>query len=183
MRQLLFFFCLIGLQISAQELPELKKIWMLGGNADIYIERVGGNQGRLIAIAHPGVGYFVAKNFAVGLRTPIGFLSNEYKIGIAPFTRYYFPSKSTTRLFVEINGGYSWRGLKNVAINSYNMEYSWLFGGSGGAAFFINKNVSIDLFLFYSGQNSKTKIKELDMFTEPILKAEIGIGAGFQIFL
>jgi len=183
MRLVLLLLTMLTGQIFAQEQMELKNRWMVGGNAEIYIERIGGNTGRLIAIAHPGAGYFVAKNFAIGARTPVSFFSNEYKLGIVPFTRYYLPSKSTARLFVELNGGRTWRGLKDVSTNRYSMEYSWLFGGSAGAAFFVNKNISIDIFLFYAGQSSRTRIVDTDIYTDALMKAEIGLGAGFQIFL
>lgn len=184
MRQLLLFFCLMmGTQISAQDYPELKKMWMVGGNAEAYIERIGGNTGRFIAIAQPGFGYFVAKNLAVGMRSPMSFFSNEWKIGVAPYVRYYLPVGSHVRPFLEVNGGYSWRGIKDVALNRYSMEHSWLYGGNAGASFFLNPRVSIDLFLFYSGQSSSTRILDTDVFTDPLLKAEMGIGAGFQIFL
>jgi hypothetical protein len=169
--------------LQAQDKPELLQDWIAGGNAEIYIERVGGNQGRLIALAEPQLGYFFVKNFAAGVQLPASFFSNEWKVGTALFARYYIPVEGTSVPFFEGNFGREWRTIKDVSGGSNSVDKSWTFGGKAGMAFFFNPHVSIDLYLYYRGKNSQSTIGNTGMLTDPVLKQEMGIGTGFQIFL
>lgn len=183
MKQLLFVFVLISSTALAQENLELKNKWLVGGNANIYVERVGGNTGRFVAQVQPQAGYMLSNRWAIGTRMPASFLSNEWNVGLSPFVRYYLPIKGQALPFIELNGGYSWRGIKDVALDTYLVEQSWLFGSCAGMAFFVTNYVSFDMFFYYTGMMSKTKLPGTGIFTQPINKAEMGIGLGFQIFL
>lgn len=172
-----------GFGLNAQTDSSLAKKWLVGGNAEMYMEKIGSNSGRVIAILEPQVGYFFTNYLAAGLRVPLSFKSNEYQISIQPFVRFYLPTESMIRPFLEVNTGYDWRVIIPVTSTPNNVERSWLFGARGGAAFFLNKSVSIDMFLFYSGVSSKSEIGTTGEISDPLLKQYLGLGAGFQVYL
>ena len=178
----IFFSISFGLAAQIDSV-ELKKRWLVGGNGQIYLEKIGANTGRLIVIAEPQAGYFFSNSWMAGLRAPMSFFSNEYKIATQPFVRFYVPIKGHVIPFIEANIGYEWRVIINVTEAPNNLDKSFLYGTRAGGAFFLNQNISIDLFLYYSGQNSRYKNGETGEVSDPLLKQYFGIGAGFQIYL
>ncbi len=169
-------------QIQADEEVYLYKgLWMIGGNGRIYVEKIGTQTGRLIAIIEPQTGYFFTRYLAAGLRLPMSFKSTEYEVATTPFIRFYAPIQGNIIPFAELNGGYSIRAVKDVN-GDESKTNSYLYGVRTGAAFFIKKNISLDLFLYYSGKKSSTKYPD-GSTSEPITNQFMGVGAGFQIYL
>lgn len=179
---LLFVLFTLGL-LAQVDSVQLQKRWLVGGNGQIYLEKIGANTGRLIAIVEPQGAYFFTNSWMAGLRAPMSFKSNEYKIAVVPFVRYYVPIKGHVRPFFELNFGHDWRVIINVSDTPNNLDNSWLYGARAGGAFFLNQHVSIDLFLYYTGQNSRYKNGATGEVGEPLLKQYFGVGAGFQIYL
>lgn len=178
------FFFLIGHVLAAQNEILLAKRWMVGGNGQIYIERIGGNQGRFIAVIEPQIGYFLNNRWAIGARIPFKFSTNEWQLGGAAFTRFYFKPTKEIKPFLELNGGHNWRVIPDVSGNVKNSyENIWLFGWRAGAAFFLNQNASLDLFLYQNGSRSTSKNPFSGASPTPLFKYEMGIGAGFQVYL
>lgn len=179
-RVLLLFFIFASFGVSAQEEKpgfNLSKNWLLGGNGQLYIEKVGDQTGRLIFVVEPQTGYFFNQSWLVGLRTPLSFKSNEYEIGALPFVRFYFPVQGNIIPFVEANGGYNLRVIIGLDDEPNVNENSWVFGARGGGAFFLNDRASIDLFLFYTGESATFD------GSDPLLKQFAGVGAGFVVYL
>lgn len=161
---------------------KLEKHWLLGGNGKMFVERAGGQTGRLIIEFEPQVGYFFTNWFATGLRFPIDFRSNQYSVGVIPFTRFYLPTKKMIWPFAEFNVGREWRILTDLSSQENDVERSWVYGAQLGAAVFIRDNISIDFYFYYTGKNAQTEFAD-GGFSKPITIEFIGLGAGFQIYL
>ena len=179
-RLLIFCFVLASISLYAQEEKpgiQLHKNWLLGGNGQLYLEKIGDQTGRLIFVVEPQAGYFFSPSWMVGLRAPLSFRSNEYEIGVLPFVRYYFPVKGDIIPFLEANGGYKLRVIIGLDDEPNVNETSWVFGARGGGAFFLNDHASIDLFLFYRGESATFE------GSDALLKQFFGLGAGFVVYL
>lgn len=131
----------------------------------------------LVSIA-PSVGYFVTKGFMVNLSANFSFsktdLGKTSYTAITPGLRYYFLNSSKIRPFLGVRGGIINRKLPNLDSDVYPV-----FGGQGGAAIFLNDNVSLDMFLDYSYiRDRKVEKQELPETTNSAL----GFGLGFSFF-
>lgn len=156
---------------------------MLGGNGEMYVERIAGNTGRLILIIEPQAGFFFSNSWAAGIRLPLGFLSNSYQIAVQPFARYYVPLKNKIRPFVELNTGREWKNnLDPTTLDVVYKEQSWLLGGRTGAAFFIGNHVSLDVYLYYDSQNTSWQDLKQNA-SGNLINQQFGLGVGFQIYL
>jgi outer membrane protein len=134
----------------------------------------------------PGVGYFIANNFALGVTAPLTFKKNGYNTfdvkestyGASILGRYYF-GKSNFKPYVTAEAGY-------LASKSYSemtgSQYDDLFSGPAlaggiGLAGFINEHVSLDIELGYVYSNLVySEDKELKMNVNGF-----GIQVGFSI--
>jgi len=160
---------------------------MIGGNGEMYIERLNTNTQNLYTISiEPQAGYFFTESIVGGMRLPFGFSVNSFQVTLLPFAAYYFPLKGSIKPFVELNTGVAWDN--NIDEESYKVDYkqtSWIAGGRAGAAFFIKQNVSLDLFFYY--RNKRTNWRDLDpdaiQLEGVTTLKKLGIGAGFQIYL
>ncbi|RYC66912.1 outer membrane beta-barrel protein [Spirosoma sordidisoli] len=146
----------------------------------------------------PSAGYFVADNLVVGLSVPVNYQhyqtrfatvgNTQYSItntqlGLAPFVRYYVGS-ARLRPFIDATVGYTqqWyraRNLNGVSENLYK-QGSFAYGGSIGAAYFINNTVSLDASLGYRKNNVVNTSLVSTGYREP---GTIGLNVGFRIFL
>jgi len=177
-------FCASFFLAQAQERDSiiLKNRWLVGGNAKLFVESISGQTGRLIIEIDPQAGYFFTNWFAVGVRMPLSFTSDAYRIGTSIFTRYYLPTKSYVKPFAELNGGASWRRIYDLNTGEYDdLENCWLIGSQLGAAFFFNPKVSIDFYLYTSCQQCTQEYN--GSVSESPLYITFGLGAGFQVYL
>lgn len=156
---------------------------MVGGSGDLYMERIAGNMGRLIFIVEPQAGYFITDTWAVGMRLPLGFLSNSYQIATVPFVRYYLPLAGNIKPFAELSAGHEWKN--NLDPSNFDLVYkerSWLIGARAGAAFFIRQNISLDAFLYFAGENTSWEDLKLEA-SGSLSNQRYGLAFGFQIYL
>ena len=168
--------------LRAQPDSSLAGTWMVGGNGDLYVERIAGNSGRLIFIVEPQAGYFITNTWAVGMRFPLGFLSNSYRVAAVPFVRYYLPLAGNIRPFVGLSGGREWKNnLDPSTLDVVYKERSWLLGVRAGAAFFIRPNISLDAYLYYAGENTTWEDLKLEA-TGSLANQRFGLAFGFQIY-
>ena len=146
--------------------------WMVGGS----IGNIGYSfEGEAFNIQlNPRAGYFVSDGIAVGAQASIGLTAvkdfdNEWRYGIAPFVRYYFPegASSTGRFFAQ--------GDVGVSGSSAGGGASLALGANLGYAHFITNTVALEAILGYN--YSKANVNLGDKATG------LGIGLGFQIYL
>lgn len=166
---------------QATDPMNLQKKWLVGGNAKLYVETLGPETARLTVDIEPHVGYFFTHWFALGMRLPVSFTSDAFRATINPFMRVYVPVKGNVIPFLEVNGGHSWRFIYDTQSSAYDdVERCWIVGTQAGAAFFLNKNVSIDFYTYYARQDCR-------LFSNGVLYPSrlahnFGLGAGFQIY-
>ena len=176
-----FLVLTLGLQAQEKDSIALAKKWLVGGNAKFYVETVGSQTARLIVDIEPQAGYFITNWFAVGLRLPVSFTSDAFRTTINPFVRFYLPVGGNIIPFAELNGGHAWRMIYDTQTSAYDdVERCWILGTQAGAAFFINQNVSIDVYLYYSGQNCQ--LESNGVIYPQRINHNFGLGAGFQIY-
>lgn len=181
---LVIIFALLSFLSHGQEREpiQLKKSWMVGGNAKLFVEKLGNQTGRLIVEVDPSAAYFVTEYLALGMRFPLSFTSDGYRIALNPFVRSYLPTKCYVRPFVEVNAGHNWWWVYDNNGQEYGLaQKNWLFGSQLGAAFFLHKKVSIDIYSYYTGQKS-TNIQQ-GKETDGGFYHNIGFGVGFQVYL
>ncbi len=126
----------------------------------------------------PAVGYFVAKGFMAGLNMSYSFTKTEEAkltfLSFTPVLRNYFLLNGKTRPFIEARGGVIYRKLPGEPEDTYPVV-----GGRGGAAIFVNDQVSIDLFVDYSYvKDNQRNDDEMVDATNSLL----GFGVGFSYF-
>lgn len=138
----------------------------------------------------PHAGYFIKDNLALGIEVSLSFsktedydydsTQRESTLAFSPFARYYFGDKKV-RPFLFASGGigsyktkYHSRLFTDSKSDSSNTLFFYSLGG--GAGFFLNDTVSIELELGYGRLSSK----EGDFGT---IQNAFGLNGGFSIFL
>ena len=142
-----------------------------------------GGSGTIIAL-QPTRGWFVSDGLAIGAGIPFFYVGSGgthiTQIGIAPFLRYYFgPSKTKPFLGASV-------GVVNTSASGNNgSSTNGLYSATGGVAFFLNRNVSFDLGLTYTGGNAGVVNTLLlggaNALTPNVPKA-LNISLGFQVY-
>ena len=133
----------------------------------------------------PAMGKFVADNWVVGGRLGLSFgmqrdagrnfNSTGFAISAGAFSRYYFSLSKRIKPFVELETGIG-QGFANA--NGMRFDPRWAyFQASGGAAFFISKNASLDLSLGFRGTT------ELDKSALGNLAGGLQAKVGFSLYL
>jgi outer membrane protein W len=169
-----------------------KGSWLMGGSAGLdYTVQTSGRT--LNASLSPQTGYFLADNFALGLRLPLGLQSNytetlsadgiqtenrtlTYRAGIGPFVRYYF-GKSAIRPFINAGTDYQFSRTR-IAVNGseqarIRVEDSYSISGGAGMAYFISQFVGLESQLGYTYFRSD----ELNKYSR------LGLSVGLQIYI
>lgn len=139
----------------------------------------------------PSVGYFVAKNLAVGTSLPVSYLTygstlqgssarsklNATSLGLGPFIRYYIGS-AKLRPFANASYTYSyfWQNSTDASMgqeSKSHFNYSSYTVGVG-AAYFINNTVSLDASLNYGDT--------LDKNRNSLSNGSTTLNVGFRLF-
>lgn len=166
--------------------------WLMGGSAGLDYT-VQASSKIFNASLSPQTGYFLADNFAVGLRLPMGLQNNitqnisaggvesenrtlTYRAGIGPFVRYYF-GKSAIRPFVNAGTDYQFARTR-IAVNGseqvrISTEDSYSVFGGVGMAYFISQFVGLESQLGYTYFRSS----ELNKYSR------LGLSVGLQIYI
>ncbi|UFH55732.1 hypothetical protein [Spirosoma sp. KNUC1025] len=151
---------------------------------NIVIPTSGGS-GTIIGL-QPAYGWFVSDGLVVGAGIPIFYVgsggTNITQIGISPFLRYYIGSSQIKPFF----GGSV--GVINTSVSSNNSSSSSadaLYGLTGGVAFFINRSVSFDFALTYTGGNTgvvNSLVAGSTNALTPNIPKALNISLGFQVY-
>ena len=145
-------------------------------------------------IIKPEVGYFLLDDFSVGVSVSVegyaGDAGGAHADLLSEF-KYFFKGTSF-RPFVKANVGYKYKdfwGLFGQSIPVSDVQ-GLAFGGGVGGAFFVRKNISVDLGLNYLHSTLKRVSMPYDqsgpMKEENPLKAnmdEITVFVGFSVYL
>lgn len=138
-------------------------------------------------VLSPAIAYFVANNFAVGLSSTYSYTDTRADIQnienqtnsliLMPTLMYYIPLKSKFRPYVQIGGGFAGQTIKESGQRQSFTGFA--LGGGAGLAYFINKNLSIDLGLeLVDSEVSYSEDTNLKLST-----GNLGTVIGFSIFL
>lgn len=136
--------------------PTAKGKIIMGGSSDISFSSIspdGGDSQTEFKI-RPTIGTFVFNNFAIGIMLDYEDYENRSLFLLGPIIRYYF---GTSNVKPYLQGEYMFGNEKYD--NGFVYEYGFddeikydvnAFALGGGAAFFLNQHISIDLGLAYT---------------------------------
>ncbi len=138
----------------------------------------------------PGVGYFLADNFAVGVETALSFAvdkdeddnKDKYSSAVViPFMRIYM-GKGKVKPFIHGGLGPGWAKSKTAGyFSDYEFSYKlFAYEVSGGLSFFLNDKVSLEVGLGYASLATKY---DDDYSDSKNITAGFGTSVGFNIFL
>jgi hypothetical protein len=131
-----------------------KEDWMVGGNLSINT-----TQNNSQFSLYPSAGYFFAKNFAAGTQIDLSFGKNGSTkfstVGISPFARLYFDLKEDHfKPLIQSSFGVSSTSTKHPVLGNSTNTFTNFFIGGGGA-YFINRNVAMDILAGYYRSKNK----------------------------
>ena len=141
-----------------------KKTWLVGGNGSFYSYNenysspaTNFNAKYTNVDISASTGYFVADKLATGLRPAFssykgessgGGSTNNYRLAIGPFLRYYFLSaENPFNLLVDFS--YQFGANKNSGGLNDKGKYN-IFSAMGGTEIFFNSTVGMEFLLGYS---------------------------------
>lgn len=143
--------------------------WLVGGRIDLNT----GDNSTNIGFT-PSAGLFVINNLAVGGNILIDYnKSADIKVtnfGIGPFVRYYF-TESKVRPLLQLAVNFISTKVKTPLGSESNTGTSLFLGG--GAAIFINENMSLEPIIGYAN----TKYKNFEG------SGAFSFGFGFQAYI
>jgi len=112
----------------------------------------------------PGIGYFLFKNFLVGIDFSLdyyhqkdnGKIYKETTTALSPFLRLYIGDKKV-KPFINGAAGPGWIKTKSEYNGNTSEQKSRLSGyeAGGGLAFFLSDGISLDLSIAYASATSK----------------------------
>jgi opacity protein-like surface antigen len=190
-----------------------KNSFLIGGSASLsYLETkyppsFGTNYKTMSASVSPSVGFFVIKNFCVGLSMPLSISNTKYdnngsnvnfgnsksnSYGVGPFVRYYYPLIDN-KLFLLDEGAYSWsKGTYHTSFYNFNTNTSepdkysiktssYRFGA--GVAYFLSEHTSLELLVNY--QKSKSTSDQDPNFTVLVdnKQSNIFLSLGLKMYI
>ncbi len=165
----LLLFGLMG-SLSAQV---MKNDWLLGGSIKFSSNEVSDIKTTMFEFS-PNAGYFLANNFAGGLRAGINSVKLEGEEAISstlfsPFLRYYFlPGGNKVNFMLDGSFGFGSTSALGVSQSQTG------FGVAAGPAIFLNKHTALEFTLGYNSIKGKDDPDRSNTFT---------VGVGFQIHL
>lgn len=181
MKKLLFPLALLfGLLTTAQAQTE-KGSRLAGVQVGNIIIPTSGGSGAIIAL-QPTYGWFVADNLAIGVGIPFFHVgaggSDITQIGVAPFLRYYLSTANVKPFLGASVGVVNTSGQNRSSTDA-------LYSATGGVAIFINKAVSFDIGLTYTGGSTgaiSTLLAGGANSLTPNVPNALNISLGFQVF-
>lgn len=191
MKCTLTFFFLLFLSFTGNTQLN-KSTWLVGGTGSFYSTEntysssIATYTSDVVRISiSPSVGYLLLEKFAVGIRpsytktkaqvtTASGINTNENRLDIGPFTRYYF-----------LTANKEFNILTDV---SYQYGFYWFtptkgkrhtFSASAGTVVFFNSSVGLELLIGYTTQTESIN----DTFKTKNEQKGLQMSIGFQIHL
>ena len=153
MKKIFFVAAFIVISIINAQAQTERGTLLLGG--DISYQSSDGNS---LFTASPNIGFFIARNFAIGGQFVLFSQEGYTSWAIGPFVRGYFAGSDKGKFYGQFG--------VNVG-GASNSDTQLGFGIAGGYAIFLNRSIAIDLGVSYNKTGDSNGI--------------FGIGAGFQI--
>lgn len=148
----------------------------------------GGGGGSIVSV-QPTVGWFLVDNLALGIGIPLFTAGNSNfrttQIGATPFLRYYV-GKKNVRPFLNLSGGVINSTVSsNFTGGGRESSTEGIYSVGAGLAFLLNRYVSFDLGLSYTGGQTTTvgSIFGGANGLTPVVPESFSLNFGFQIFL
>jgi hypothetical protein len=163
-----FFVLMTGYSFAQTE----KGNFLVGGTAGFQ-----SNSNNTTIAFSPNVGYFIAKNFAVGASSTLSSVKEDYQkittFDIGPFARYYV-GHSNFKPFGLVQLGYLSYTVKDLdpPTSKSSIDGFGFTVGVGGSAF-ISRDVAFETIFGYNSQRYAT--------ADPV--NNISLSLGFQIFI
>lgn len=186
MKSMFFVLVLFVLGFSTAMAQTEKGNHLMGISVgNITIPTSGGN-GTIISL-QPTYGWFVANNLVIGAGIPFFNVSSNgsraTQIGLTPFLRYYVGPSQVKPFF----GGSVGIVNTSASSNGSNVASSTdaLYSLTGGVAFFLNKSVSFDLGLTYTGGATgslNTLLAGSANALTPNIPKALNLSLGFQVY-
>ncbi|MCJ8166272.1 outer membrane beta-barrel protein [Pontibacter sp. E15-1] len=185
------FLFVVVFSAAAQDLQDLPRPQTTAAVADEAVREgnwlVGANIGNIgynfesnnfgIDI-NPRAGYFLSVNAAIGAEVQLGLSiydgGEEFRYGLTPFARYYFPEGAapTHRWFAEVLAGFAGSSLED---SEDDASLSSVLGIRAGYAHFVSDNVAIEGILGYTSTNADISVGNGS--------SGLNLGIGLQIYL
>ena len=151
-----------------------------------FVIPTSGGSGTIISL-QPTYGWFVADGLAIGAGVPFFYVgsgnSHVTQIGVTPFLRYYF-GPSPVKPFLGASVGVVNTSVSNTGRSSTSTT-NGLYSGTAGLAFFINRSVSFDMALTYTGGSTgavNTLFAGGTNALTPNVPEALNITLGFQVY-
>lgn len=175
-----------GIACAAQGQTQKDNIMVGGSIADVHASFQSKNTVVGLTI-NPKIGYFIVKDFAVGLGVNFGLTGGggvtTINYGFLPFARYFFSPRDMkdanvnvskrTRFFAEADFGVS--GTNTLIQNGTDASTNGMsFSAGPGMSYFITPNVGLETLL---------KIRGTTGFGTSTLALQPELNIGFQIYL
>ncbi|WP_134090708.1 hypothetical protein [Olivibacter sp. XZL3] len=147
--------------------------WMVGGSLGSMGYSFEGKSFNINI--NPRAGYFVSDGIVVGLSLQGGFQSfegdtpNEWRYGVAPFVRYFFPEGSSA------TGRFFGQGDIGIAGARGGSDVDFAAGVGLGYAHFITRSVALEAVVGYNYTKAGT--------ANATSQNGLGFNLGFQIYL
>jgi len=136
----------------------------------------------------PDYGYFVLDHLVVGTFLDFSFiaiedLTNRFRFSIKPFARYYLPSQSKWRFFINgsVGGGIDRLKLDDDLLQEIDPDAEnpsvrglFEFDVGPGVNFFLSRSVALEGYVFYEGNQREG---------EEDLTSRFGLRLGLQAFI
>lgn len=219
LRQILFIIFLLVYYSNETTAQISKGNFLVGGEGGFSLNEneidldgnIIANNESFIRLA-PNIGYFLVANLAFGVIIDIqlknsnnsfGSTNSEKIYSAGPFIRYYFLKKGRVNMFIQSaytigKGDYTFSsdpveafGELNQSENKHNIDLSG-YALKTGLAFFLSRNVSLELSLRYHNSTENRESRYL-RFANGVVEEFEGIqttkntglsfGVGFQIHL
>jgi hypothetical protein len=195
MKQIVLLISLILIiRISASAQTE-KGSFLIGGSGRTNYGSNNSNKSESYNLTfYPQAGYFLFKNFALGIKPAISynryhylnsFIQKSTTLGISPFIRYYVGS-SKIRLFFQGSVGFNQTHNHVIGINpppldpfiSNSNDHTFTQEIGVGLVYFINEHVGLEALINYNHNTNKYGATSSEIQT-----SNISFNLGFQIYL
>ncbi len=187
MKKVVYALALIVCTLTSAAAQTEKGSHLIGVQVGNVIIPTSGGSGSIISL-QPTYGWFVSDGLALGAGVPFYHVSSGgvgiTQIGLDPFLRYYI-GQSNAKPFLGASVGVVNTSASGTFSNSESST-DVIYGLTGGVAFFVNKSVSFDVSLNYTGGNSLNLSGLFPGASNaliPSLPNALTINLGFQVFL